>query len=104
MEIVKIVKRLLKIIVCLDDSFLRRQGRCKACGRCCKNLLNKGIVCFFLSKDNKCILQPVKRFTPILRELCWLAPYEEQINGRPEEKDCGYRWEQNDESKKRISI
>lgn len=74
----------------VKNSVRRRKGECKACGKCCSDLLNiKNLKCPFL-KGGVCRIYKWRKHIPILRAFCCYLPVEEC---KTRVKECGFYWQ-----------
>lgn len=81
----------------VKESLLKRKGSCRACGECCRNLLNLNIKCPFLKEDNLCSIHRIKKYLPLVRRFCYLSPAIKGFRDYKEEyknNRCGYYWEE----------
>lgn len=81
----------------IRESLVKRKGECRACGECCRNLLNFKIKCPFLLENNLCSIHKLKKYLPITRQLCYFFPAVKELKDYREEyknKKCGYYWEE----------
>ena len=81
----------------VKESLAKRKGECKACGECCRNLLNLNIKCPFLKNDNLCSIHRMKKYLPLLRQFCYLSPAIKEFRDYKKEyknNRCGYYWDE----------